>query len=47
MYKRRTGYIIRDMKKKEEWKKKLERQKQNKNKNVETVDKVVDKWKIK
>jgi len=42
MYRRRVRYILRDMKLKEEWKRKLERQKENKKK-VETVDKVVDK----
>lgn len=44
MYKKHTGYIIKDYKDKKEWQRRLERQKQNKNK-VETVDKVVDKWK--
>ena len=46
MHNKYIKYIIKDMKLKEEWKKRLERQKQNKNK-VETVDKAVDKWETK
>lgn len=47
MFSRYAKYIVKDFKEKQEWKRKLERwakRKETEN-NVETVDKVVDKWK--
>ena len=46
MYKKTAAYIIRDMKLKEEWKRKIKRQR-DKKKKVEKVEKVVDKRKNK
>ena len=47
MFSKYAKYIVKDFKEKQEWKRKLERwakRKETEN-NVETVDKVVDKWK--
>lgn len=48
MYKGHSWYIIKDLKIQEEWKRKLDRwakRKETEN-NVETVNKVVDKWNL-
>lgn len=46
MFSKYAKYIVKDFKEKQEWKRKLERWAKRKEmeKNVETVDKVVDKW---